>query len=1025
MKQRAYVALTLIMTSLLSIWAEGHHFIYDDGKYADETVIFMALQDADSNRVDYPGSFLGAFINGECRYEASAETDATSGHIYYMLRVKGDSKKETGAAITFRLFIMSATGGAGKEYLLDGINATFNGDYRDTEVSSPMPITFVPTIGVEMNPITVHRGSTVNLLDYITKIPANGSLPLLTWVSMEEPGDAPCITIDGNNLTANVLTSADGVKVRATAGGESIVETTVFVDAPAKTYKWDNAYSNGRITVNVNDYEKLTQALQTGLIFTPADATTKFTWTSDNTDVVTYMDTNDSWMPLRAGTAELTGTPNDDSGLHPTLTVTVIQPVTSLNRKNVFLIAEEGEDITDRLNALVSPYPSSANDKRLSWGFPEGQVQQSVTLTDGHFIASAVTGQVVKVVATTMDGSNISDTIYVGVLPVQAKSIAAVQNPLYLTLPAGGGTMDFTQELMGNINIMPCQGTTDYLPLIYSLGAELRAVVESAIENHPSREEIAQALYYFDKLKNYIPVILSFDFEGAEGIVNVEPQKDGSSIYTLTGKGSFTAKANVRSILFAKFDDPKTLITQMTALGEAGLYLLVNTLTASFTVTTKDGLGSFLVSDVKMVKDTPYKLTLTEQPVGSEFDKDKISVRIVPDVNDYPNDWVYATATRDVNDASGKVYIINAKSIGQGKIYVDYDKQPDFGVGNINVEQQLTVNSGWQWIALQQGDINGFVNMRTAFGDQLAEIRSQGLLTINDSQYGYFGKLTVLEADSTYKLCMKEGTIDQTFTVENKNQYLLGVNTPINKELRKGWNWIGNPYQYYQLVNEIFGTTNFSEGDMLKSKESFATYTAANGWVGTLRYVTPGQGLLLYKQEAGTTMMTAEGSMNQNETMSATARVRGDYEPCPWRIYSSEYEDNMAMVAQVNGVDDPCRTTLWAFVGDECRGRGEVIGDCQFITVHGNPGEKVTFRLYDQLTGRFHSVYGHCVLSSMQGTVKSPVPLHVGSVITDINSLYQEDDVKDDQLYDLQGRRVGSVLAKGIYVKNGKKVIIK
>lgn len=316
--------------------------------------------------------------------------------------------------------------------------------------------------------------------------------------------------------------------------------------------------------------------------------------------------------------------------------------------------------------------------------------------------------------------------------------------------------------------------------------------------------------------------------------------------------------------------------------------------------------------------------------------------------------------------------------------------------------------------------------MHYAFGDNLSEIRSVDQLLINDSQQGYVGRLTTLIPCTTYKLRMKGlGSAQKTYDIPGGNYLYLYATTGTDLSCRKGWNWVGNIYQYYQPLNSIFSNYPFTKGDIIKCKNAFATYDGSQ-WQGTLRYLAPGEGMLIYLQKAGTVKFTPEFNLSQNLTLPQTSRSQSsisDLQSPTFSVDGSKFDDNMAMIAYVGNVDDPTQVTLYAFVGDECRGCGEAIGDRQFITVHGQAGETVTFKVFDPLTGNLHDIFGSRQWQPLMGSISAPVSLYAGQV-SGIEEMEDGRCKMEDSVYDLQGRRIGSAqLKKGVYIQHGKKHI--
>lgn len=967
--KRILFSVFLLVASVASLWADGVHFEYDPGKYEQQTHVFAAFADNLGTRINDPyyTYYLGAFIGGECRYEAVQQMDP-AGNTFFDLMVGGNAS-EVGQRITFRVYkVLDDPTGApaeGTEYWLDESQYfTYNADDRTTDVSSPKLLTFMPVSTVMIDPeIRVYKGQTVDLTNYIIK-ESYETLPVITWDGSEQGGEY--YTLEGNMLTAVEKTEMVGAPLIARWGGVGDeVRVNVFVDVMATSATWLEAYRSG-ITVPVGDEETIGNVLATGFTLTPADASTTFSWTSSNTEVVNFVDTRGLWLPLSKGTATLKGTANDESGLTLSLTVTVVQPVTDIRLSETEIYVEVGSDITDRLNELVNVYPENATNKEVTWRIDDGNT--SITWLNNRFTATTITKDedVKTMTVTAKDGYGASAELTINVIAQTPKTLSARQATLYLTHDTSNDTgEDCTADVLGNLELKP-DGLTlsDYGP---SFESSDNKVIE--IEASPASADVT---------------------------------------FRVKGSGEATITA---SISFSDY----------TEMDETGAPTIC-TLSTTFNIIVRDGLGSFTFDNVNMTREEAYTLVIAPQPAGSTYDASKISVAVKPfERISFPAEWTFVDVT-PVADSEGLKYTLNAKSVGNGDIVVSYDGE-EMGRGTINVGQRLHLADGWQWISLYEGSMNE-ADMRTAFGDKLSDLRSQDSYIINDSELGYFGNLASIDPVQTYKLRLKDvGSEGLTYTPQG-NYYMTIANATEGQTLtlRKGWNWIGNPYQYYQTLTDVLAGNTFANGDWIKSKTGSATYNGTT-WTGSLKYLTPGEGILLYIQSAGDIKLASEFTLTQQATAPLGARrSNSSVVPTPWTFDHSLFENNMAMVVRVSNVNDPSRITVWAFVGNECRGQGESVGDLQFITVHGVAGERVTFILYDELTGMFHDVYGSRTLTEVLGTYDQPVPLFAGQA-TDIDSIKAGKFGKSTSVYDLQGRRLNTTPAKGVYILNGRKVV--
>ena len=95
-----------------------------------------------------------------------------------------------------------------------------------------------------------------------------------------------------------------------------------------------------------------------------------------------------------------------------------------------------------------------------------------------------------------------------------------------------------------------------------------------------------------------------------------------------------------------------------------------------------------------------------------------------------------------------------------------------------------------------------------------------------------------------------------------------------------------------------------------------------------------------------------------------------------WSYDGSRFADNMSVICQPTTELEADRYTIGAFVGDECRGEGRMINGRFFVTVYGEMGEKVSFRLYDALTGEYFVLDDAVDFASTVGTYQRPMALN-------------------------------------------------
>lgn len=112
----------------------------------------------------------------------------------------------------------------------------------------------------------------------------------------------------------------------------------------------------------------------------------------------------------------------------------------------------------------------------------------------------------------------------------------------------------------------------------------------------------------------------------------------------------------------------------------------------------------------------------------------------------------------------------------------------------------------------------------------------------------------------------------------------------------------------------------------------------------------------------------------------------------PWHFDSHKYPYNMNMIAtvQADGNTAPAGLfTIGAFVGDECRGIGQYVGDKLYMTIYGdvNTSSQLTFKAIENSSQQEYDIVETATFAnSMLGSVSSPYKLTISGT-TGINGL--------------------------------------
>ena len=368
--------------------------------------------------------------------------------------------------------------------------------------------------------------------------------------------------------------------------------------------------------------------------------------------------------------------------------------------------------------------------------------------------------------------------------------------------------------------------------------------------------------------------------------------------------------------------------------------------------------------------------------------------------------------------------IVVGKKLGDGEFEVYYNGK-SMGVTAFKVGAEIKLESGWNWmsnytassIALKQAGSTDYITEYFTGSNMIKEARSQTDLLYNDTEkYGAFGTIEEFNPNTMYKVNMAG---PRSFYPESTE-----LTSSVVRIVTKGYTWINYPIvgnhsmEYFNNQAKLEGFN----GCVIMGKDGFAEYN--NGkWVASGNFkMETGKGYIFYMPEAGTLTLNFgesyvdEGTPANAKALSSSANV--------WKYDTSQFADNMAIVAKVNGIEASSRYSVGAFVGEECRGMGQfVTDDVMFINVAGIAGEKVNFRLYDSEAGCYSDILESMNYTIKRGSLSSPVTLTPESTVTGIMNV-ESSMQNSTKAFNVNGQQVNGN-AKGLLIIGGKKVVKK
>ena len=255
------------------------------------------------------------------------------------------------------------------------------------------PVIKVTQIQLSQTRASLIEGKELQLT--ATVLPANATNQSLTWSSSVE-GVA---TVDPTGKVTAI--KAGTTVITATAKDDSGISASCTVQVTVPTVKVTGITLN-KTTASV--VKGKTVALTATV--TPTNATNKnVTWKSSNSKVAKVDEKSGVVTAVAAGTAIITATAADDSGVKATCKITVTNPVVkvtkvTLNKTTASVV--KGKTLT--LKATVTP--TNATNKNVTWR----SSNTKIATVDGNGKVTAVAAGTATITCTAADGSRKSAT---------------------------------------------------------------------------------------------------------------------------------------------------------------------------------------------------------------------------------------------------------------------------------------------------------------------------------------------------------------------------------------------------------------------------------------------------------------------------------------------------------------------------------------------------------------------------------------------------------------------------------------
>lgn len=652
-----------------------------------------------------------------------------------------------------------------------------------------------------------------------------------------------------------------------------------------------------------------------------------------------------------------------------TVTVKIIQPVERMTPNYEQIYLRVGDELTQYLPYTYTIYPENATDKEAGISYGISSEDGILQRNDDGTIKAVNSGSTtVWVYHKDIPNGPISLSVYVIDFPTK-ESLAVKNDPFSVTLADYElSKVDIYQRLVDNIE-------------------------NTGTINFPHELDFAE------------------DTAG-EGILTLNTDGDGKVNRVLAKQYGSTAVKWTYNGTAMGFNEDGSFNADKEYNFSVG-----------FKLNIVEGLADVWLDRLQMdVNDTEAVIVIKTRPENFLLDEKQLTWRIPPysDTDDTP---VLEIGDRIEGKNEWKV---TANRLGNYNVGISYGQIVQ--EGSVEIGQRLLLGEGWSWISLFANKVGQDLFYKYFYDAQ--EVRSQYMLVYNDPEYGFFGDLKELTTAEAYKVCVKDSAHFDMFLYDGG---VYNYNTGRDINLMPGWTWVSNPYCFDHDLQVALGKATFANDSRIVSKnDGFATFQDGQ-WVGTLTRFNAGEGYLVYNAAAENAFVSfaAEGVIPKAEPRSV-ASARRAAEQSVWSYDGSRFADNMSVICQPTTELEADRYTIGAFVGDECRGEGRMINGRFFVTVHGEMGEKVSFRLYDALTGEYFVLDDAVDFASTVGTYQRPMALNTPT-LTGIDSVTGDQGVavyldggrvvvagvaaESVEVYNASGMRVAAEgLGTGVYV---------
>lgn len=301
-----------------------------------------------------------------------------------------------------------------------------------------------------------------------------------------------------------------------------------------------------------------------------------------------------------------------------------------------------------------------------------------------------------------------------------------------------------------------------------------------------------------------------------------------------------------------------------------------------------------------------------------------------------------------------------------------------------DIIQNIPLSSGWNWFSLNlYTGSSGTNDVLRSLDNQRGDIvKSQDQFSQFVSSLGWVGALAKMDSTQTFRVRLSQPDT------------LVMVGQPIDfettfVELDAGWNWISFLPPVAMELNKALENITATSDFIIKSQTDFAQYVEGQGWIGSLDFLRPNKGYLIFTDRSA----TLKYPVTANNGRTRTPEEEEVELPFGWKLDPAAFEYNSNQIFTIKGIEVNPGDFVGLFKGDELYGWGQADYLSHFDQHYffvTSFSKEIIEELQVKVYASGQEIETDMVLNvkadQLKGTVKEPVVINLESDILGIEN---------------------------------------